>query len=238
MKENLIEKIRSRGYWRINFQPLVYQQKLTSLGDCKDVVEKSAVRLRGWDYPHFPQRIGDDSGLEVADGFYEGWIDWENHKEFWRMYQSGQFLHYISLREDWFEEDSFYRQHAIRYEPKTLLNIIGSVVYQMTEIFEFLSRLARAGIYDEGARASISLNNTKNRKLWISDPMRADFMQNYTTTSDKIDFSKEYSKDQVIDSSRDLALEAMIYMFDRFGWHKPPLESLKTDQSNFLTGRI
>src|SRR5712692_9608533 len=33
-------------------------------------------------------------------------------------------------------------------------------------------------------------------------------------------------------------LEAMIYILDRFGWHNPPIETLKNDQNNLLTGRI
>src|ERR1035441_3490152 len=107
MNKPILDKIKSRGYWRINFEPLVYEQKLKTLGECKDIIEKSQVELRGWNYPHFPRRTGTDVGLESGDKFYEGWIDWFNHIEFWRMYQSGQFLHYFAVREDWSESDGW-----------------------------------------------------------------------------------------------------------------------------------
>ena len=82
MKPDLQEKIKTRGYWRINFQPLVYQQKISSLGSCRDFVERHIVRLRGWDYPAFLRKNDEYSGLEPAADFYLGWVDWENHKKY------------------------------------------------------------------------------------------------------------------------------------------------------------
>src|ERR1700752_3656587 len=158
MKPELVEKIRSRGYWRTNFEPLVAKQKLR-LGECRDIVEKNSVGLRGWNYPHYPRRIADDSGLEPGANYYEGWIDWWSHLEFWRMYESGQFLHYVALVEDWQEKDGWMDSREQRIEPKTVIGITGSIVYELTEIYEFLSRLAAAGVYDEGVRTNVSLNN-------------------------------------------------------------------------------
>ena len=39
MKKDLIQKIQSKGYWRINFQPLIVTTKLKTLGDCCKIVE-------------------------------------------------------------------------------------------------------------------------------------------------------------------------------------------------------
>lgn len=238
MKTDLLQKIKSRGYWRINFQPVVDRQKIDSLGSCKDIVEKNTVELRGWDYPHFPRRSGDDTGLEPAERHYIGWIDWNKHKEFWHIYQSGQFLHYVALREDWLEEDDWHHNLAEKIKPGSSLGIIGSVVYQMTEIYEFLSRLGNTGVYDEGVRVSITLNNTQNRELWIEDNMRAPFFSPYKTGAEKIEFKKDYSKEQIITTPKELALEVILYIFDHFGWHNPPIETLKKDQDNFIARRI
>lgn len=193
--------------------------------------------LRGWDYPHFPRRSDEYNGLEPAADFYLGWVDWTNHKEFWHMYQSGQFLHYLALREDWFDQGGLHRQLAEQIEPMSSLGI-GGVVFQMTEVFEFLSRLSSAEIYGEGVRVSISLNNTQNRQLWIEDEMRASFSRAYKTAAFKIEFAKQVSKDQAIGESKETALEAMTYFFDRFGWHNPPIETLKKDQNKLLSGKI
>ena len=237
MNKDIIDKIKSRGYWRINFQPLVYERKL-KLGDCKDIVEKNDVELRGWNYPHFPRRVGDDTGLEPGENFYGGWVDWFNHIEFWRMYESGQFLHYLALREDWGEAGNWAGIRGTEIKPGTLIGITGSITYQLTEIYEFLSRLTRAGVYDTGVRVSISLNNTKGRKLWIEDPMRAGFLMDYKTGAERIEFTEQYTKEDLLMKPKDLAFDIIIYICDHFGWHKPSVDVIKKDQDALLNMRI
>ena len=45
MAGNVLNIIKSRGYWRINFRPLVIEDKF-KLPQCKDVVEKNSVNFR------------------------------------------------------------------------------------------------------------------------------------------------------------------------------------------------
>ncbi len=239
MKKDLLEKIKKRGYWRINFQPLVDMGKFKSLEDCKKIVEKNSVKLRGISYPFVPLNNDDSSGLEPGNNFYQGWIDAGCYKAFWRMYQSGQFIHYLALREDWFDEDLWRKELSQKIKPLTSLGIIGSVVYQMTEVFMFLSRLTNDNVYDEGVSVSVSLNNTENRKLWIEDDMRVPFMQEHKTASEKIEYpSREFTKEQIISDYQNLSLDVIKYIFDRFGWHEQPIEAFKKDQDNLLSGRI
>src|SRR5690349_9989963 len=102
MKAGLLDKIRSRGHWRINFQPRLLLEQKSSLGECSAAVEKNAPRLRGWQYPYVPVKNDDDQGSLPSGEFFEAWIDWSNHIEYWRAYRSHQFLHYLALREDWY----------------------------------------------------------------------------------------------------------------------------------------
>jgi len=234
MNQDIINKIKSRGYWRVNFQPIVDTLKIKTLGDCKEIVGKNTVELRGWDYPHFPQRRGDDTGLEPGENFYHGWVDWEDCIEFWNMYQSGQFINYLALREDWPREGSWQSRQGEKIEPGTVLSITGTVIYQVTEFFEFLSRLGRTGIYDEGVNVSISINNTKGRKLYVSDPNRGRLLATYDTGAERIEFSRQYTKDDIVTKPRELALEAILFIFDHFGWHKPSTDMIKSDQEKLL----
>jgi len=237
MKKGLVEKIKSRGYWRINFQPLVLDSGFAKLSETKDAVYNNRVRSRGWDYPHFPRRSAEDTDIEPCGNYYQGWITWMNHVEFWRIYKSKQFLHYLALREDWLEEDSWREKLAKEIKPGTRLGIIGSVVYQMTEIFEFLSRLGQAGVYDNGVRVSIALHNTKGRELWVEDPMRTDFFMPYKIGTNDLVFEEEYAKEQIVNDSKELSLSLILEIFDSFGWENPPIETLKADQEKLLTGR-
>lgn len=237
MNTDVLDDIQSRGYWRINFEPLVYGQKLKTLGECRDIVEKNHVELRGWDYPHFPRRTGQDTGLNAGNNYYQGWINWYDEKELWRMYQSGQFLHFFAMRDDWLELSHWGIVPGVPEQPKNTLNIIGEVIYEVTEIFEFLSRLAKSGIYDEGVRVFISLNKTKDRELVVRGDARAPLMGAYKASLDEIEFIKEYTKDEALVQSKELAFEAILYIFERFGWDNPPVATIKHDQENLLNGR-
>jgi hypothetical protein len=238
MKKGLLETMKSRGYWRINFQPLSLGKQIPSLGECMEIIEKNVVQLRGWDYPHFPRRLDEDHGLQPGDKYYEAWTEWGAHKEYWRMYQSSQFIHYLALREDWGQEDPFYSSDPrwVR-TPGSSLSIIGTI-YQITEICEFLSRLEKSGLYDEGVRLVLSLNNTAQRALWLNDPERAPLMRDYRTGADRIQIEEEYHKDVIAFKSKETAFNIIVAIFDRFGWHKPNKETIKTEQENLLSKRL
>ncbi len=234
MKERLLETIKSRGYWRINFQPLVMPKNISSLGDCKEVVEKSVVSLRGWEYPCFPRDTDENHGLQPGDKYYEAWIDWGGeHKEYWRMYQSSQFIHYLALREDWLKESMFLSDPRWTREPGASLSLVGAT-YQITEIFEFMSRLGKNGLYDEGVRLNLSLHNTAQRSLWLRDFNRMPLSQDYRTGAETIRFENVYSKDEILSKGKENAFNIIVCIFDRFGWHRPNKEAIRTDQEKLL----
>jgi hypothetical protein len=238
MKQQIIEKIKPRGYWRINFQPLVDEIKFKSLNDCKEAVQNNRVQLRGWDYPHFPIRKDDTSNTELGKNYFAGYVDWFNHIEYWRMFQSGQFIHYLALREDWSELDGWNIVENQNLKQGAFLGIVGTI-YQMTEIFEFLSRLTAEGIYNEGVRVSITLENTEKRALRMEDSMRDFFMAGkYESDMISMPFLNEYSKDDLITKPHQIALEVIMYFFERFNWDRMPLDSFKKDQDDFLKNKI
>lgn len=240
--QEIIDKIKIKGYWRIIYEPLVFNERSISLSKCKELVDKNSVQLRGWDYPHVPIRIGDDTAIEPGDNYWQAWLDWqdEKHKEFWRMYQSTQFIHYLGLREDWLDNyaiKSLWDQHEQSFKPGEALGVVGTT-YQITEIFEFLSRLMKDDLYKEGVKLTISLNNTQDRKLVVDQFQRVGFMSPKKTSAEKIEFSEEYSKEDILSDTKGKAQEAIIYIFERFGWNPPNIEAINSDQVKFLEGKI
>lgn len=233
MNDPTLDKIKSRGYWRINFQPVTV--KALTLSECEEIIRKNSVKIRGWDYPHFPQRSDDTTGLSRAQNYCQGWINWWAHKELWRMYKSGQFIHYMALIEDWFEEDGWFSELAKQVKPMTTLNVIGSVEYQTAEIFEFLSRLSTTGLYDDGVNISISLHNLQNRILRIEDNMRVPFHSEKKTIATEFKYSKKLSKFEIVGKTKDLATEISLEIFDMFGWQSKPI--VESDISGFLSGK-
>src|SRR3989338_6354438 len=238
MKEGHIEKIKSRGYWRVNFQPLVDVQKFGSLSSAKESVTRNSVRLRGWDYPHISIQNNDSSGFEPCEKYYQMWIDWTKYKELLRVYKSGQVLIYRGLREDWVKEDiGIFGASNLQIEPGTKLGVIGTVIYEVTEMFEFLSRLCRDGLYDEGVKVSVTLFGLEGRELWIEDNMRAPFIFPKKTGAKKVQYERTLSKEEAISDSKKLATGLIKEIFDVFEW-VPTDEQIIKDQDNLLSGRI
>ncbi len=164
MRDGLVDTIKSRGYWRINFQPVGEPANL-NLRECEALVADNHVRLRGWYYPFYGHGSADNHGIENHNTFCQGWIDSGEFKEFWRMYKSSQFLHYSVVHEDWMNPDTeVARSSSMEIEPGKYLNFIGSLTYFITEITEFLTRLRKAGLYQEGVTLGISLHNTRGRE--------------------------------------------------------------------------
>ncbi|MCU7492773.1 MAG: hypothetical protein HF312_17495 [Ignavibacteria bacterium] len=236
MKEGLLEKIKSRGYWRINFQPLKIDIKFDLLKECKDIVLKNAVNLRGWDYPHVPLRNDENGAILKKNNFVEGFEDFGNHKEFWRMYQSGQFLYYRGLREDWFDEDPWKIRYVKEIKPGKYLGIFMSVIFEITEAYLFLSRLTQSGLYSKGVLLNVSLRNTEKRELW-TEYKGMPFVEPRFTGAKDLNFSVQYTKDEVISNPKELAAKLIEQIFDRFGWNPDP-GLIKQSQEELLSGKI
>ena len=240
MNPNLIDEIRSRGFWRVNFRPVrLDTPNPLTLNKCFTVVQASSVSLRGWDYPHIASGARDDSGIDRFEHFVQSWTDWLNHREFWRMYTSSQFLHYRALHEDWRSRDfGGGRPPVFGSEvDQPLLGVTGTI-YSLTEVCEFLSRLIlQSELYQAGVTVNIGLENTAGRELVVDEPMRAPFMYARTTDAASITYIANISPAEVIDP-KTLAAKILRYFFERFGWD-PPEEQLMADINKlYRTGHI
>jgi hypothetical protein len=230
MKAEFITKIKSRGYWRINFRPIEAPMQLT-LKQCEELVERNNVRLRGWYYPFYGHGNADNHGIENLNNCCQGWIESGEFKEFWRMYKSGQFLHYKAVNEDWYDEPgAFYKPQVPLEAGKRYLNFVGSLTYHVTEIMEFLSRLHKDGLYGKGAYVSISLNNTKDRELTSFDFLRH-LLFPRITAENNITFEKTYSQDELNQTGRELAIEPLKHVYEVFNFGDISVEQvIKKDQ--------
>jgi hypothetical protein len=234
VRVDLIETIKSRGYWRINFQPIGAPASL-SLKACEELVDKNAVRLRGWYYPFYGHGSAENRGIENHNTYCQGWIDSGEYKEFWRMYRSGQFLHYSGVPEDWMTPDVAGRFHGQDLEPGKYLNFVGSLTMYLTEVIEFLTRLHRAGLYQKGVRVNISLNNTKGRQLHSFDPGRHLAVARITH-EDPIMFERTYNSDELQTPGRDLAIEPIVHLFELFNMSDVSVDGVvKKDQDTLYS---
>jgi hypothetical protein len=230
----ILNKIKLRGYWKVGIQPLIYKKnRITNLAKCKEIIKNAEVSLRGWPYPFF------NNDAQQFEDFIQVAIDFENYIEFWRLYLSGQFIHYIALREDWLDYQSMSRQDS-RFATLKQGEILGFdlIVYDVTEIFEFISRLAKQGLFTDGLKLEIALNNTENRKLFIFSVNRADFFTHHKTSAKSLSYSKEINEQDALQNSQQNAFDAVLFFCDKFGWDTPNISSIRDMQQRLVERRL
>lgn len=234
MKNDFILTIKSRGYWRVNFRPLSPPQQFT-MQQCRELVRKNSVRLRGWPFPFFHEDKADHYAIENHSDYLAGWIDFGEKKEFWHMYQSGQFLHYAAVSEDWMGSKDSRQFSDKNLESGKYLNFVGSLIYYITEIMEFAVRLHGDGLYQEGVAVSISLHNTKNRELTSFDFDRLlSFPKK--TAEDVIKFEQEYSPDKLQQKAAEIAIEPIVYFFEMFNFDNVSVDQVIRKDQETLYG--
>ena len=227
----IVEKIRSRGHWRINFRPLTPPEKELSLVECRDIVARNSVSLRGWNYPHVSNK---PENLRARADSFEGSVDWHEHIEYWRMYQSSQFIHYVAFDDDW-TDVSHWRKNAL--EPGLYLEAIGNLFYEVAEVFAFLTRLARDGLYPNGASISIDLVGTQGRRLYLAEGSdRGRLRGDYVSAEPRITFSTQLTPGDLANTS-DAAVKAATFIVHRFQWLDPAEAVLKECVVDFMLGR-
>lgn len=230
-------------HWRVNFRPKVYANDLIpSLGKCFDIVEKNKLSLRGWDYPHLSRH---DTQRGQGSNWIASWSDFWGHNEYWRFYQSGQFLHLFAVREasepEWRKKiECDMSSHLSYLEDVNLSEIPGfiSIInfnYQVTEIFEFATRLCGAQIYSRSLNITIELKGIKG--FVLAAPWERVWPGYYASNEEILSLSNDYESDVLIANSRDESLKAIIWFFERFGWLSSSKDVIGHDQENFLKGK-
>ena len=121
----LLDNIRSRGYWRVVIRPYSFiEKRIADRSELLHILEKTSVEYKGWGFPHIDGWRKPDNGPD--------WIGQEISKEpileLWRFYQSGQFIHYFGMPEDW---KDLHRLQSPSLE-------IKDIVLRFTEIFELI----------------------------------------------------------------------------------------------------
>jgi hypothetical protein len=219
MTKELLEKIKSQGYWKIVIRPTNYNSVLISdINKCKKIIQDNKLSLRGWDYPCI-----DVSGItRASDNSIHSFCNWSegNVYEYWRFYQNGQFVHFFSMREAFRiseeEKKNFQSEFNVPHVNKFLS--ILSTLYSVTEIYKFASNISKEIIGIEGVEIIIELHGVKDRMLMFWDNFRRHLSRSYICEyeNDVLMEKTVVSKQDIIKKFDELALDATIEIFKKF----------------------
>lgn len=217
--QKLPEKIITLPHWRVNYRPSIYKKRLSDPQVAFDLVRKSLVRLRGWDYPYISQERSEQIREQeyIASG-----CDWQGLIEYWRLYYSGQFIHLFTPR-----ENAFYDKTGFIDVPNTLYNI--------AEVVEFAARLAEKEIYQDSLQITIEIKNIKDYRLSAKD--KPWWRGGYPATADTVGKTIEVNTSELLGQTAVITLDTIVYILKLFGWDNPPRDTLKNDLEKFLTGK-
>jgi hypothetical protein len=227
-------------HWRVTYRPSTYEEnRIATLAECLEVVSKHRVSLRGWDFPHIPPR---NDELQFGSRWIAAWSDFMGHLEYWRFYQSTQFLYLGSVREvtekEWAER---LRQTQRVVDQKELSDSQGflsitNFIYNVTEIFEFAARLAQASVYSEAVEITIRLSGIRGFIL-VADPDRM-WRNAYAASEPVLSYQQTLTPADLVTTAADAAVNCTAWFFERFGWLNPNVAVIRSDQQKLLTGRF
>lgn len=212
MKE-ILNKIHSRGYWQATIRPDSFDPaRAGGPDDLADILSKTAVRLRGWDFPHQGNR-------PLLYGKGKGWVgqetDWQHYREAWRLYPSGRFVHHSAMKEDWQSRCPGSCLYA-GLEPGAVLDPLDALL-RCAEIFEFAARLLHTPLGDLWTHLEIAVHGLDGRRLW-AEPVGIGFPGSHPTAKEPWLYRRAFPFPQLNMEAQDLALAAAQELFQSFGW--------------------
>jgi hypothetical protein len=223
-------------HWRVNFRPSAYDPtRLKTLAECLAVLQKTRVLLRGFDFPHIPNA----SELVYGDTWIAGSTDFEGHVEYWRLYQSTQFLYLGAVREatqpEWgakLRQDMKWKA-GVDIEGVPGFMSLTNVVYNVTEYFELAARLAQTEIYVDPVTITITIKGISG--FMLAAEQYPFWVGRYIAREGELRYVETFSPADLISSAADHALHCTLWFFERFGWLKPSVDAIRADQQKLLT---
>jgi hypothetical protein len=191
---------------------------------------QTAVATEGWRYP-----IVDDSPYEEGADWIAGAANNSVFIEYWRLYQSGQFIHHLALREDHMGRlGLFHPQFFVPREGKRYLAVTASVC-MVTDIVEFAARLAYKGILVSSAIVGIELHSMAGRQLAYMAPGRR-LPGSFWFKDDIVHLEGVYKTEELIGRPLEIATNLSIELFSNAGW-EAPRSLVADDQSRYVVTR-
>lgn len=216
---DIVRKIWAMPRWCICCRPEEFKKaRFRDLDHCVQFVASAQVCSRGWDkYPCYS--TSPEEGDKWIAGECEMSDTSKKHLERWVLFRSGQFVHNLAL------------DQMPALDTRThVLEILNTT----TALFDFISRMADSKIISGRAAISFDFYKVEGRQLtWPKDASQMDDFVDKRTSWCQLEafaIDNTYSSTELIDRRRELALQAALMIYSKFGWNDPPVEELRKMQ--------
>lgn len=212
-----VKRIKERGYRTVRIRPETHNTDAeVRLPDLEKAVQRSAVSLRGWDFPH----VDNQSPLRRDADFVEQATDWAHFVELWRAYRSKQFYSIAGLWDDWRDKEPVLWTPSDDWKPCTRLSV-EDTVFRFAEIFEFAARWSIAMKIEGRVVIAVEVVKLEDRSLELG-PDRSRFIFPKTAHLQSWRSSESYSTSKLVAQPRELSIPLAIDFFEKFSWDVQP----------------
>lgn len=231
-------------HWRVLIRPDSYNPALIQdLQSGLEIVAKNKVSMRGLDYPSLSDRTNE---VDIGNNWVGCHFEFMDHREAWRLYQSGQFIHLFNVRErtseSWHQSLKEEARSQFRHLEHTgiegaagFINFVN-LIYCVTEIVEFATRLAQSQLYTRQLDLTIELKGIRGFIL-IGPKLRSLHLCR-PATLDAIGNSWTVGVAEIVANNTDLIVTIAIWIFQRFGWLSPSPKVIESDIQSLRQRRI
>ncbi|HXF40471.1 MAG TPA: hypothetical protein VN687_12215 [Blastocatellia bacterium] len=228
----ILDKIKTRGYWRIIIRPTVFRaNQLSTLDKAHALVKRSAVSIerRGWVFPQV------NLDRDLLRGAQDQWVgqesDWHIHLEAWRMYKSAQFVYLGGFWSDW-QDQSIWQRPPETWRPTAQL-FVGEVIFKLLETYRFAAGMAAAVPEFHALLIHAKLLGLKDRTLSLGMPGRRWELDTRTLISNSLEYKKTFAREDLLGRTDEIALSVAAEVFGDYKWD-PGLEMLRTLRGEYL----
>ena len=227
----LLEKIRSRGYWKVIIRPAdLVENRIENPDALYRILDNSAARIRHrwFGFPHIQWESETRRGKDWIGQEFQ----WGRYLELWRFYQSGQFIAYRGLYGDWADHAPALPVPA-EADLRACLEAEDALL-QLTEVFQLAVSLTFTAAAADCVHLAASLHNLEGRQLVLQrGAARPDTIATAAPSAvAEFVYRREFPKITLAIQSKELAQQAAGELFRHFDWH-PPARLLQDLQANF-----
>ena len=222
--------------WRISIRPTEYEpDRIAPRAECMEIVERCAVSSAGWMYP-FVHRERRETGNDWVGSS----VETDGHVEYWRLYQSGQFVHHLSFIEDGASARAEIpgRLEMLLAPPKAahLPKVIDPfrTLQRLTFIYGFAAHLGATRKFGVSLDISISMYGVRGRGVLVLDWMRGPLLDFPAAAQDELHRRETVGVGQLLADPRTPAIDAALWFFESFGWDRASRKQLMADQEKIL----
>jgi TIR domain len=217
---DILKRIWSKPRWRIGIRPSEFKRaRFRDLDQCRQFMSSSYVLVQGW----FPYPWFSNDAIQTGDEWIAGESEHSEpgkltRLEHWVLFRSAQFAHNRTFDEI---PKLGERVHALEILDTT------------TAAFEFAARMAHRGVLSPEAAITFDLHALDGRELtWPKDVFgdRERVPPDCWCQDESISLSRQLPPAELEAQRRDLALQAALEIYAKFGWSNPPVDTLREAQ--------